>query len=88
MAERIVIEFCTLHYYVVLLFLKILGRIEGSCAAMPPKADKIFVGCYDCNMYAISALEGDILWMYKTDGIIKCTPSVTAEYLIFGKCIR
>ena len=55
---------------------------------MPTKADKLFVGCYDCNMYAVSTLEGDILWMYKTDGIIKCTPRVTTEYLIFGKCIR
>ena len=64
-----------------------LGRVEASCSVLPPVGEKIFVGSYDFHMYALSAVKGNILWKYKTNDIIKCTPSVTTSFLIFGKII-
>ena len=52
---------------------------------LPPNAEKIFVGSYDFHMYALSSKDGSILWKYKTNEIIKCTPCVTTNFLIFGK---
>ena len=62
-----------------------IGRIEGSCAVMPPHADKIFVGSHDYCMYALNSENGEISWKYKTGGIIKCTPCATSSFIIFGK---
>merc|ERR1712043_100635 len=53
---------------------QLAGRIEASCALLPPNAEKVFIGSHDFNMYALSANNGDILWKYETKGIIKCTP--------------
>ena len=51
---------------------------------MPGNAEKIFIGSYDCIMYALSASTGEILWTYKTNGIIKSAPCTTSDFLIFG----
>ncbi len=59
-------------------------RIEGS-AVPSTDGEKIFVGCYDCRLYCMSRVDGDILWSYETGGLVKCTPAVVGDdYVIFG----
>jgi len=56
-------------------------RVEGS-----PATDfvSIYVGCYDFNLYSIGLEDARINWIFKTQGIVKCTPLVVEDSLFFG----
>jgi outer membrane protein assembly factor BamB/tRNA A-37 threonylcarbamoyl transferase component Bud32 len=40
---------------------------------------KVYVGCYDNNLYALDADTGEFLWKYATEGGIAATPVVANE---------
>jgi outer membrane protein assembly factor BamB/tRNA A-37 threonylcarbamoyl transferase component Bud32 len=40
---------------------------------------KVFVGCYDNNVYALDANTGEFLWKYATEGGIAATPVVVDD---------
>ena len=44
----------------------------------------IFIGCYDNNLYAINAANGQFLWKYPTDGGIVSRPVAYEENIYFG----
>ncbi len=44
----------------------------------------IFAGCYDNNLYAISAADGKFQWKYATDRGIVSRPAVFEETIFFG----
>ncbi len=51
-----------------------------------PTADNgtIYVGAYDNNLYALSAVNGDFLWKFPTEGGIVSRPTVSDGQVIFG----
>jgi len=44
----------------------------------------LFVGCYDNNLYAINAADGQFQWKYATDGGIVSRPAVYEGNIYFG----
>ena len=44
----------------------------------------IFIGCYDNNLYAIDAANGEFLWKYPTDGGIVSKPVAYEDNIYFG----
>jgi outer membrane protein assembly factor BamB/tRNA A-37 threonylcarbamoyl transferase component Bud32 len=44
----------------------------------------IYVGCYDNNLYALNATNGEFQWKYATDGGIVTKPAVFEGNLYFG----
>ena len=44
----------------------------------------LYFGCYDNNLYAVNARNGDLLWKYPTEGGIVSRPTAFEENLIFG----
>ncbi|MCJ7483182.1 MAG: serine/threonine-protein kinase [Thermodesulfovibrionales bacterium] len=44
----------------------------------------LFVGCYDNNLYALSAADGQFQWKYATDGGIVSRPAVFDGNVFFG----
>ncbi len=44
----------------------------------------IFIGCYDNNLYAINASDGEFLWKYPTDGGIVSKPMAYEDNIFFG----
>ena len=44
----------------------------------------LFVGCYDNNLYAINAADGQFQWKYATDGGIVSRPAVYEGNVYFG----
>lgn len=44
----------------------------------------IYVGSYDYKMYAVHIIDGNLLWEYQTDAIIKSSPMVYDNKLYFG----
>ncbi len=44
----------------------------------------IYVGCYDNNLYAIDAANGDFMWKYPTEGGIVSKPAVMDDNVYFG----
>ncbi len=44
----------------------------------------LFVGCYDNNLYAIDAANGDFIWKYPTEGGIVSKPAVMDDNIYFG----
>ncbi|OGO25271.1 MAG: protein kinase [Chloroflexi bacterium RBG_16_51_16] len=44
----------------------------------------IYIGCYDNNLYALSAADGEFQWKYPTDGGIVSRPAVYDGNLFFG----
>jgi outer membrane protein assembly factor BamB/tRNA A-37 threonylcarbamoyl transferase component Bud32 len=44
----------------------------------------IYAGCYDNNLYAISAANGEFKWKYATDGGIVSRPVVAEDNIFFG----
>ena len=44
----------------------------------------LFVGCYDNNMYALNAADGQFQWKYATDGGIVSKPAVFDGNVFFG----
>ncbi|XP_065662212.1 beta-alanine-activating enzyme isoform X1 [Hydra vulgaris] len=58
-----------------LLWRQILGgRIESS-AIVSPDGKFICVGCYDGFIYALHCGTGEIYYKFKTNDIVKCTPT-------------
>ncbi|NOZ07079.1 MAG: PQQ-binding-like beta-propeller repeat protein [Chloroflexi bacterium] len=47
-------------------------------------AGKLYIGCYDNNLYAIDAQTGKFLWKYATEGGIASTPCVEEDLIIVG----
>jgi outer membrane protein assembly factor BamB/tRNA A-37 threonylcarbamoyl transferase component Bud32 len=44
----------------------------------------IYVGCYDNNLYALNAENGDFIWKYPTEGGIVSKPAVFDNNIIIG----
>ncbi len=44
---------------------------------------KVFVGCYDNNIYALDADSGEFLWKYATEGGIAATPIVDHDGTLY-----
>jgi len=44
----------------------------------------VYVGCYDNNLYALNAANGEFAWKYPTDGGIVSRPVVAEDTLYFG----
>lgn len=44
----------------------------------------IFIGCYDNNLYAINAADGEFLWKYPTDGGVVSRPAAYEGNIYFG----
>jgi outer membrane protein assembly factor BamB len=51
-----------------------------------PQADKnkLYIGVYDHNIYALDLKKGDFLWKYPTEGGIVTKPAIYKNSLIFG----
>ena len=44
----------------------------------------LFIGCYDNNLYALNAADGQFQWKYATEGGIVARPTVYDNNVIFG----
>ena len=44
----------------------------------------VYVGCYDNNLYALNAANGEFAWKYPTEGGIVSRPVVAEETVYFG----
>ena len=44
----------------------------------------VYIGCYDNNLYAVTAAEGKLLWKYATDGGLPGTPAVQDDSVFIG----
>lgn len=44
----------------------------------------IYIGCYDNNLYAINAADGEFLWKYPTEGGIVSKPAAYEDNIFFG----
>jgi eukaryotic-like serine/threonine-protein kinase len=44
----------------------------------------LFTGCYDNNLYALNAANGEFAWKYATDGGISGRPVVAEDNIYFG----
>lgn len=44
----------------------------------------LYVGCYDNNLYALNATNGEFAWKYPTEGGIVSRPAVAEETIYFG----
>ncbi|GAB4429896.1 MAG: PQQ-binding-like beta-propeller repeat protein [Anaerolineales bacterium] len=44
----------------------------------------VYIGCYDNNLYAINAADGEFQWKYPTEGGIVSKPTVLDDNLYFG----
>ena len=44
----------------------------------------LFIGCYDNNMYALNAADGEFLWKYPTGGGIVTRPTAYEGNIFFG----
>jgi parallel beta-helix repeat protein len=61
-------------------------EIEGkNCTSAPVVADeKGLFGMHNGYVYALGALDGEVLWSYKTEGAIVATPAVSDGVLFVG----
>jgi serine/threonine protein kinase len=46
--------------------------------------EAVYIGCYDNNLYALSATDGKFLWKYATDGGVVSRPVAYEGNLYFG----
>ncbi|MGQ9585745.1 MAG: outer membrane protein assembly factor BamB family protein [Anaerolineae bacterium] len=46
--------------------------------------DRLFVGCYDNNLYALNVHTGQFLWKYATEGGIPSSPAVWKDSVLVG----
>jgi serine/threonine protein kinase len=46
--------------------------------------DKVYIGCYDSNMYALDTRKGTFLWKYASEGGVVSKPAVFEDNLFFG----
>ena len=44
----------------------------------------LYCGCYDNNLYALNASNGEFIWKYPTDGGIVSRPTAVDEMIYFG----
>jgi len=44
----------------------------------------VYTGCYDNNLYAVSAANGEFMWKYATEGGIVSRPAVADDTIFFG----
>lgn len=44
----------------------------------------IYAGCYDNNLYALNAANGEFVWKYATEGGIVSRPAVVEDTIFFG----
>ncbi len=44
----------------------------------------VYVGCYDNNLYALNAQDGNFLWKYPTDGGVVSRPVILENNIFFG----
>jgi serine/threonine protein kinase len=48
------------------------------------KENMVYVGCYDNNLYALKARNGEFVWKYATDGGIPSRPAIADELIVVG----
>jgi outer membrane protein assembly factor BamB/tRNA A-37 threonylcarbamoyl transferase component Bud32 len=51
----------------------------------------LYIGCYDNNLYALNAANGEFQWKYATDGGIVSRPATAEDNIYFGsedKCLH
>ena len=46
--------------------------------------NKVYIGCYDSNLYALDAEKGTFLWKYPSEGGVVSKPAVYEDNLFFG----
>lgn len=44
----------------------------------------LYTGCYDNNLYALNAADGQFIWKYATDGGIVSRPAIYEDNIYFG----
>ncbi len=44
----------------------------------------VYIGCYDNNLYALQAENGEFAWKYATDGGVVSKPAIQDNYVFFG----
>jgi outer membrane protein assembly factor BamB/tRNA A-37 threonylcarbamoyl transferase component Bud32 len=44
----------------------------------------VYIGCYDNNLYAINAADGEFRWKYPTDGGVVSKPAIAENNIFFG----
>ncbi len=49
-----------------------------------PHEDKVFVGSYDHNLYALDAGDGALLWKFPTEGGVVTRPVAMKHLILFG----
>jgi len=60
-------------------------KCEDEIRGTPAYFDNtVYVGCYDNNLYALDAAEGEFKWKYPTDGGIVSKPAVSEGNIFFG----
>ena len=60
---------------------RVPDRIEGTPAA---SSHCVYIGCFDKKLYAFCIVTGEQKWFYETGGIVKSTPLVLRDGLVFG----
>lgn len=60
-------------------------KCEDDIRGAPAYFDgNIYIGCYDNNLYALGAADGEFKWKYPTDGGIVSRPAVADGNIFFG----
>ena len=60
-------------------------KCEDEIRGTPALFDNtVFIGCYDNNLYAFDAADGDLKWKYPTDGGVVSTPAIVDGNIFFG----
>ncbi|MBT3712340.1 MAG: serine/threonine-protein kinase [Anaerolineae bacterium] len=60
-------------------------KCEDEIRGTPALFDNtVFIGCYDNNLYAINAADGESKWKYPTDGGVVSRPAIADGNVFFG----
>lgn len=60
-------------------------KCEDEIRGTPAYFDNtIYIGCYDNNLYALDAAEGEFKWKYPTDGGVVSKPAISEGNIFFG----
>ena len=54
------------------------------CSSPTESKGKIFIGSMDSCIYALSAMDGSVIWKFKTGDMVRSKPAVDEEYLYVG----
>lgn len=46
--------------------------------------NKLYIGSDDGNLYAVNASDGKLLWKFKTAGLVRSTPAIYKDQVLFG----